>query len=396
MIPVKYQRELDGLKVCCSNKEKGCDWTGTLDKLDVHLEPEQDQCQYVDTMCPLNCEQTVQKIKVEQHVKENCINRPYVCKYCGFKAIYNEVVEMHWPECEYVPLQCPNRCGVTCEREVIEDHMKMCRLEEVECEFNGVGCTDRFVRELEDEHVKEMSHGHLVMTAAALVRVNEELQKKIQTQEKKLLHQDKTFKYLLEEKLQEQKQIILKDKKTVTKSLHDQELKLKDLEEKLQEKEKQLQKQAEQASRLERWILKRTFKMENFDEEKNKGKGTIWKSPAMYTHVCGYEFCIEIWPNGFYGENVIVRLYVLPGEYDEELNWPAKVKLTLELVSKNKGENVIGLIDAQWGKPSMSGVAVGIFERKTDKSLYFVELSKINEFLHMDTLHFKLCSVELK
>ena len=33
----------------------------------------------------------------------------------------------------------------------------MCRLEEVACEFSGVGCEDRFLRENEEEHIHQKS-----------------------------------------------------------------------------------------------------------------------------------------------------------------------------------------------------------------------------------------------
>ena len=37
--------------------------------------------------------------------------------------------------------------------------------------------------------------------------------------------------------------------------------------------------------------LNRRFGMKNFSREKAKDKVDEWKSPAMYTHVCGYKFC---------------------------------------------------------------------------------------------------------
>ena len=46
----------------------------------------------------------------------------------------------HLPECKYVPLQCPNLCGVTYEHDFMEDRMKMC----------GAGCDDWFRREDQD------------------------------------------------------------------------------------------------------------------------------------------------------------------------------------------------------------------------------------------------------
>ena len=141
---IKNQKQIASLRVYCSMKERGCDWSGTLEQLDTHLDPDKDNCQYVDTKCPLNCHMTIPKNKVEQHVAQHCAKRPYVCHHCNFKATYEEVVDTHLPECKYVPFQCPNLCGVTFEHDFMEDHMKMCRLEKVGCEFNGVGCDGRF------------------------------------------------------------------------------------------------------------------------------------------------------------------------------------------------------------------------------------------------------------
>ena len=65
----KNQKRINNLRV----KERECGWSGTLEKLDSHLDPDQDNCQYVDTKCPLNCQQTIPKNKMEQHVAEECV-----------------------------------------------------------------------------------------------------------------------------------------------------------------------------------------------------------------------------------------------------------------------------------------------------------------------------------
>ena len=108
---VKNQGRISCLQAYCSMKERGCGWSGTLEQLDTHLDPDQDNCQYVDTKCPLNCKQTIPRNKVEQHVAQHCAKRPYVCQHCNFKATYEEVVDAHLPECKYVLLQCPTCVG---------------------------------------------------------------------------------------------------------------------------------------------------------------------------------------------------------------------------------------------------------------------------------------------
>ena len=255
----------------CSMKEKGCGWSGTLEQLDTHLDPDQDNCQYVDTKCPLDCHMTVPKNKVEQHVARHCAKRPYVCQHCNFKATYEEVVDKHLPECKYVPLQCPNRCGVTFERDFMEDHMKMCRLEDVECEFSGVGCEYRFRQE---DHTRQNSQKHLTLTASLAVETREQLQ-------------DQVAKYREREQNLKQK-------------LEEQDQKLKELEQKLKEQDQKLEEQKDSLTKftkLLKWsekteaklscLMTRTFNMENFSKMKEKGNdlNSRWYGPAMYTHV---------------------------------------------------------------------------------------------------------------
>ena len=196
---IKNQKQIASLQVYCSMKERGCDWSGTLEQLDTHLDPDQDNCQYVDTKCPLNCHMTIPKNKVEQHVAQHCAKRPYVCQHCNFKATYEEVVDTHLPECKYVPLQCPNLCGVTFERDFMEDHMKMCRLEAVGCEFSSVGCEGQFRREDQEEHTKQNSQKHLTLTASLAVETKEQLQQKLLGQDKKHKEEEKKLKQQIEQ-----------------------------------------------------------------------------------------------------------------------------------------------------------------------------------------------------
>ena len=165
----KHQQKINNLQVYCSMKGRGCGWSGLLEQLDTHLDPEQDDCQYVDTKCPLNCQQIIPNNKVEQHMVEECAKRDFVCKHCNFKATYEEVTYKHLPECKYVPLQCKNRCGVSYDREDEEDHMKICRLEEILCEFSNMGCKQRFQRELQEKHMNENIQEHLSLIASRAV-----------------------------------------------------------------------------------------------------------------------------------------------------------------------------------------------------------------------------------
>ena len=298
---VKFQRRIRSLQVYCSMKGRGCDWTGTLDNLDAHLDPDGDNCQHVNTKCPFDCQLNVPNNKLNEHVEKECSKRPYTCQHCGFKGTHEEVSNVHLPECKYVPLQCPNLCGVTCDREDMEDHLKICRLEDVACEFSGVGCEDKFVRELEAEHVHMNSQSHLSLTAASLVRENlqlrqallnqkqefvgkledqgvklcsqdellqaqerkiHDLQKLLQNQEKTIQHHDEELQAFREK---QQKYVV--ELKGVAMSLQDQQKKLHEQEKNLEDQKRKLQQNDQRQVDSEKMLQNQAIKLHDHERK---------------------------------------------------------------------------------------------------------------------------------
>ena len=143
-------------------------------------------------------------------------------------------------------------------------------------------------------------------------------------------------------------------------------------------------------------ILIRRFSMGNFSKEKAKDKLSNWKSPAMYTHVCGYKFCIGIDANGCgdrRGKAVYIHLCAMQGEYDLQLKWPARVKLTIELLHQQGGKNVEHTTIKEWKKPHKPYYRVGGLA--STESDHFIEHSKLEYFLYYDTLYFILPNVTI-
>ncbi len=391
----KYQNKVKQLQVYCNMKERGCGWSGTLDQLDSHLDPDLDNCQYVDTKCPLNCPQVIPKNKVEQHVDQECTKRPHICQHCGFKATYEEVVDTHLPECKYVALQCPNMCGVSCEREVMEDHMKICRLEEVECEFKGVGCEDRFIREDQEEHARDNNLKHLTLTATLAVESKEQLQLIIQEQKIELKNLN----------MKQEKRILDQEKKLgeQEKKLGEQEKKLGEQEKNLGEQEKNLAEQKENMVLLQKELqeskllishlskfLNKKFEMQNFSKEKAKDKVSDWKSPVMYSHLFGYKFCIGIDANGYgngHHRAIRVDIWSLQGEFDDKLKWPAEGQITIELINQRGGENAKGTRTFNWKKSTY----LTQIERNY---VGFIEHCNLGPFLANDTLFFHIIDIK--
>ena len=389
---IKSQKRINNLQVYCSMKERGCGWLGTLEQLDTHLDPHQDNCKYVDTKCPLNCLKTIPKNNLDDHLAQHCVKRAYVCRYCSFKATYEEVVDTHLPQCKFVPLDCPNRCGATFERDFLEDHMKMCRLEEVECELRGIGCGGQFLRENQEEHVRQNIQKHLTLTASLAMETKQQLQQNLLEQDQRHKEEEEKLKKKIEEqdeKLGEQEKKL--EEQDLTSQL---EKKFRvDLERELHELKKTFQ---DFESKVTTTIFHhhRRFEMKHFWAEKEKDKYNDWKSPAMYTNLGGYKFRIGVDANGWgggRGKSIYVDLWAMPGEFDDQLKWPAKAEFTVELINQQGGQNVSYSRQAEWERP-MRLIDKGSLR---PHAYGFLDHINLRQFLYNDTLIFNVCDVKL-
>ena len=166
MINKGLRSEVNQLKINCTNRKKGCEWTGELGALKTHLESEKG-CGFVAIDCPNKCAFTMLRRELKLHLKSKCVLRSYRCEHCGHKDTFkgitgidyqltlhrgidngygygypNEVVaKSHYDECSSYPLKCPNQCGVTgIKRKDMVGHRSKCPQERVECPFAEAGC----------------------------------------------------------------------------------------------------------------------------------------------------------------------------------------------------------------------------------------------------------------
>ena len=163
------KREIDSLRIHCTNKEEGCQWIGELGSLKDHLELA-NRCGYVEVECPKNCKTKMKRKDLSNHLKNTCYYRPYQCEHCGYKDTYRNITgigpatllrQHHYDRCLEFPLQCPNMCGrKDIKRKDVEDHRSQCPEEEVECtngcEEQHEACTSsgRFKRKNLAGHLK--------------------------------------------------------------------------------------------------------------------------------------------------------------------------------------------------------------------------------------------------
>ncbi len=142
--------------------------------------------------------------------------------------------------------------------------MKICPLEEVECEFKHAGCEAKFIRDEKEEHMREKSQTHLAMLATSLAKMQEGFQKL-------LLDQEKNF----EEKLKAQED----------KFERGREQQKKDLNEKLKVQEEKFEKEREQqkndiAEKLREQAIKFEEKLkaqDKFEREREQQKKDLYE-----------------------------------------------------------------------------------------------------------------------
>ena len=410
---VKYQRKILALEVHCTMKDRGCPWTGQLQHLDAHLDVTTGDCQYVDVECPNRCVQKVQKRNVDTHLANECPNRDYRCPHCNFANKYH-VVSKHFDVCPYYPLACPNRCGATFERDDLQDHMKMCRLEEVQCVFSSAGCQGKFIRENEDEHMDQNTQKHLALIPAATLRISQDFEQKLQEQqevfEKKLKQKDEQ----VEQKLQVQQDVFEKKMKQ-QKEEHEQ--KQKENDERMQQLGGQLQQRDEQIKQVKQKMKEKDKQIDSLQSkiqeitphvhsppyyctlsnyQQVKARDSYIDSPSMYTHPGGYKFGLTLYPNGYElgaGTHVSVLVYSVKGDHDAELKFPVKFTITVQLLNQHRNQDH-HTRDIQ-GEITTSGFGLFIGTDSTFIPLADLEWNRVKQtqYLKDDCLGFRIAKI---
>ena len=279
VVPDKYfQRKVKELKVRCPENNAGCGWVGELGRLDQHVSKgsEAGECRFVVVACPNLCGVRVLRRDLEGHKVNNCSKRQFVCVHCAYEATYQEIVKDHWPQCSKYPLECPNKCGERdIERQHLPNHLHVCPLEVIECEFDYAGCTEKVKRQKMQSHVDSSVKAHLQLVAAH-----------VKLQEKRIEQQEKQMEALFT----------------------------------------QLTSTLQPPSPV--------FTMTNFKwHKKDKAQ---WFSPPFYSHIGGYKMCISVDAAGHNVDYVSVYLHMMAGEYDDNLKWPFHGAVTVQLLNRKK------------------------------------------------------------
>ena len=241
---IRDQKRILALRIYCTMKDRGCEWVGKLEDLQAHLLVDSNDCQYVDIQCPNKCGESVPRHQLLSHLADSCLNRDHFCKYCNFSGSYRVVCYEHWPKCPHYPVQCPNGCSVgTVERGDLEDHMKVCLLQEVSCDL----CKETFLCEDEDRHMEQNTHKHLLLVSAMSQRMFQEFEQKLQEQREE---KEREIQQMLDENKKKREEPVTQAREEFDQKLQEQreenEREMKRMQQMLDESE---QKREEQLTR---------------------------------------------------------------------------------------------------------------------------------------------------
>ena len=331
-VPDKFfKRQVNQLKVRCSKKAVGCKWMGELGDLEKHLsEGSVDgECQYTAVSCPLSCGDGIQRHLLEEH-KSVCPQRPLVCDYCDYEGTYKNVMEDHCFKCEERPIQCPNKCGENAlVRRQLKQHLaQTCPLQVIKCKFSYAGCEIECQRQEMQEHLDGNMQSHLTMVSEMTSGLQDEiieLTDKNDTQEERIDTQEERI------NTQEIKiQSLTQQVSVLASALH------------------QVGAGSLTQPPLPVFIPPPDLVMTDF--EKHKNDDDTWYSPPFYSHIGGYKFCISVYANGWddgEGTHVGVVFHMMRGEYDDNLKWPFKGAVRVQLLNQrgDKGHFKITLLE---------------------------------------------------
>ena len=289
----RLKRTLYEFKVYCTNKEQGCQWKGELSQLDNHLNSNPrrwerlEGCEFTQIKCR-HCSEFIKRSDIQYHQRELCPKRPFSCVYCKkFDSVYEHVVNKHWPKCRYYPVECTNGCGKAVKRKLLNAHISDdCPLTVINCEFSHVGCKTKLFRKNMVKHLEENAVKHTSLLAKNY---------------KETVSQ-------LEELKEENKQL----KQQVAKMTQDLTL-----------------------QHICTPICPVNFTMINFEE--HKADDDEWHSPPFYTHLKGYKMQVYVTANS-YGEfedtHTAVGVELMDGEFDDQLQWPFRGRISIRLLSQ--------------------------------------------------------------
>lgn len=317
----RFRKMLGSQEVVCPNATKGCKWTDCLDNLESHLDSVSGLCDYVVVSCPLDCGIMLERYQLTGHITDECINRSKELD------LPTTTTEMSIP--------CSNKCGQFFDKGYLRDHLTSeCPLRIVSCPCSILGCQSKEIthKDLRD-HINTSTEDHIQL----ITKYTEQLQ----AREQKVEEAGKRLERMTEVLLH--KEIASQEKEATKQSLLKR--RVEELEILLEAKNNEIRDLCNKVAELQIITTDQyvnhvpffnvgvyRFTMTDVNNYIRPVGGKLcWRSDPFYTHENGYKmlFMVDVVLN-----SLRLSLYILPGEYDEDLSWPIKGTIALVLLNQ--------------------------------------------------------------
>ena len=275
--------------IYCNNKDKGCQWEGHLKDFEQgHLQI----CPYQIIGCSNNCGENLQRRQLDRHLIQECPRRQFTCPFCKTHGEHRNITGDHITKCADYILECPNTgCDEGIKRSQIAKHRNKCPKEIVPCPHSSIGCSSPMIKREElPSHDKECMSSHLDLAVKKIHELKRD-------QERVSSHHDRTIRELR----------------------CDLDLAVKEIHE---------------------LRAQRPFTANKIPVIKIQNVSQCNISPGFYLSPCGYKMALKVTRS--IGINCCLAL--LPGEYDDTLEWPFQGEVTVELLNQLEDKDHIEMI----------------------------------------------------
>ena len=253
-------------------------------------------CDYVKHSCPNVCKTATQLFRknLQKHLEDECPCRQYSCPHCQETGEYQDITGKHSMICPKIIIGCSNapHCKTMFPRETKHTHLSTCQYQEVACKYSEFGCkTKPLQKNLQEHENDDKAHLCIAMTTVLALKEQSTLLKK---------------------------QCILLNTQLHCSNMKDQR------------------------------GLTSIFRMPSFKEKKDNNTEFLsdpfytYPRDPFYTDPKGYKMVICIDPNGYdehKGTHVSVWIYLMRGEYDDQLKFPFKGTIKFELLNQLEDKN---------------------------------------------------------
>ena len=308
MLDKKQKRRVLSLKVVCGKKAVGCDWEGSLGCLDSHVSVTRGDCQFISVNCSNNCGEAVQISLLAIHLVNDCLKRAYSCEYCQKRSTYEEIRDKHTSECTKYPVQCPNKCTTdSLERGQLQQHIRECPLQTIDCELKELGCTVKVPRKDISRHMEESTQSHFRLVTTHALKMSRQFTQ-IQDQQA-----------------------------TTLENLNETRKHLTDTQRQLEESKRENHRLKERVEKIETQTTSVQFTVNRYSTY--KGKGTRWnEGPEFYTIPARYRLKVALFFSNVQHQ-IDIELTNLKSQYDYRLDWPMRCTMTVTIFNQTGGHD---------------------------------------------------------